>query len=116
MQIEAFARAVLAAIRQSGKADDLEKAAFFVGCPSAWREDERARYKKVFERAGYRNVEVVSESRAAFMFVRESGELRATRTRWTSHVIVDGAPHTDFISSKNWKPDRSTLGKTWAAA
>lgn len=98
IEIEAFARAVLAAIRQSGKAEDPETSAFFIGCPSGWREGERARYKKVFERAGFKNVEVVSESRAAFMFVRESGELRATRnTLDKPTLIVDaGSSTTDF--------------------
>lgn len=97
-QIEAFARAVLAAIRQTGKAEDLDTSAFFVGCPSGWREADRARYKKLFERAGFKNVEVVSESRAAFLFVRESGELRATQSTLNKPtLIVDaGSSTTDF--------------------
>ncbi len=97
-QIESFARAVLSQIRQSGKAENLEASAFFVGCPSGWRESDRERYKKVFERAGFQNVEVISESRAAFMFVRESGELRATRSTLDKPtLIVDaGSSTTDF--------------------
>lgn len=97
-QIEAFARAVLAAIRQTGKAENLGASAFFVGCPSGWPEGDRARYKKLFERAGFTNVEVVPESRAAFMFVRESGELRAARdTLDRPTLIVDaGSSTTDF--------------------
>ena len=97
-EIESFARAVLAAIRQSGKAENPEMSAFFVGCPSGWQETDRVRYRKIFERAGFRNVEVVSESRAAFMFVRESGELRTTRnTLDKPTLIVDaGSSTTDF--------------------
>ncbi len=97
-QIEAFARAVLDALRESGKAEDLDASAFFVGCPSGWRETDRARYKKLFERAGMKHVEVISESRAAFMFVRESGEVRATRATLNKPtLIVDaGSSTTDF--------------------
>ncbi len=97
-QIESFARAVLAAIRESGKAENPETSAFFVGCPSGWREEDRLRYKKLFIRAGMKNVEVIRESRAAFMFVRESGELRATReTLNKPTLIVDaGSSTTDF--------------------
>jgi len=97
-QIEAFARAVLAALRQSGKAEDLDASAFFVGCPSGWRESDRERYKKLFERAGFRHVEIVSESRAAFMFVRESGELRATRDTLDKPTLIAdaGSSTTDF--------------------
>lgn len=97
-QIEAFARAVLRALRQSGKAEDLDACAFFVGCPSGWSEGDRARYRKLFEDAGFKNVEIISESRAAFMFVRESGELRATRdTLDKPTLIIDaGSSTTDF--------------------
>jgi hypothetical protein len=97
-QIESFARAVLEALRQSGKAEDMKRCAFFVGCPSGWREADRARYQKLFERAGMERVAVISESRAAFMFVRESGEVRATRaTLNRPTLIVDaGSSTTDF--------------------
>ncbi len=97
-QIEAFARAVLKALHDSGKVESLETSAFFIGCPSGWREADRIRYKKLFERAGLNNVEVISESRAAFMFVRESGELRTTRaTLDKPTLIVDaGSSTTDF--------------------
>ena len=97
-QIESFARAVLAAIREAGKAEDLDTSAFFVGCPSGWREEDRLRYQKLFIRAGIKNVEVIRESRAAFMFVRESGELRATRSTLDKPtLIVDaGSSTTDF--------------------
>jgi len=97
-QIEAFARAVLKALHDSDKVENLETSAFFVGCPSGWREGDRVRYKKLFERAGLKNVEVISESRAAFMFVRESGELRTTRaTLDKPTLIVDaGSSTTDF--------------------
>jgi molecular chaperone DnaK (HSP70) len=96
--IEAFARVVLAELRKSGRAERPESCAFFIGCPSGWADADRARYKKVFERAGYRNIRIISESRAAFMFVRESGELRATKdTLDKPTLIVDaGSSTTDF--------------------
>ncbi len=96
--IRRFARAVLSELMKSGKLTDVDRAAFFVGCPSGWSDCDRDDYKLLFEQAGFRNVTIVSESRAAFLFVRESGELNlsdSTLARPTL-IIDSGSSTTDL--------------------
>ncbi|MGI6172424.1 MAG: Hsp70 family protein [Christensenellales bacterium] len=93
-----FAAAVRDELVRRGKLHDPAKSFFFIGCPSGWKEAERREYKEVFLKAGFKNVDVVSESRAAFMFARESGELRATdEVLAKPALIIDaGSSTTDF--------------------
>ncbi len=93
-----FAREVMAALAADGRMDSPESACFFVGCPSGWPKETREAYRKLFTRAGMANCEVVSESRAAFMFARESGELRVSDDLLTlPTLIIDaGSSTTDF--------------------
>ncbi|MBR0464628.1 MAG: hypothetical protein IJJ23_09680 [Clostridia bacterium] len=93
-----FAREVMNNLVADNRLDSPESSAFFIGCPSGWPQDVRAAYKKLFERAGMVNCEVVSESRAAFMFARESGELRVSDDLITCPtLIIDaGSSTTDF--------------------
>ena len=93
-----FAREVMNALVADGRMDSPETACFFVGCPSGWPQEVREAYRKLFERAGMVNCEVVSESRAAFMFARESGELRVSDDLLTlPTLIIDaGSSTTDF--------------------
>lgn len=96
--IERFARAVYENLLADGRIEDEETACFFVGCPSGWPETVREDYRKLFLRAGMKHVQVVSESRAAFMYARESGELRVSDDLLTlPTLIVDaGSSTTDF--------------------
>lgn len=96
--IRKFAGAVLGELMKSGKLTDPDRAAFFVGCPSGWDETARGDYRRLFEQAGFRNVSIVSESRAAFMFVRESGELNLPDSALSAPtLIIDaGSSTTDF--------------------
>ncbi len=91
-----FAARVLEDIRRCGRLGP--DSAFFIGCPSGWREADRARYRQVFAQAGFPHAEVVSESRAAFLFARESGELPVSddQLRQTALVIDAGSSTTDF--------------------
>lgn len=96
--IEQFARAVLETLRADGRLDNPETAFFFIGCPSGWKPAVRAAYKERFVAAGMIHCAMVSESRAAFMFARESGELRVSEDLLTQPaLIVDaGSSTTDF--------------------
>lgn len=93
-----FAREVLAQLMRDNRLDSPETACFFIGCPSGWGQETRAAYKKLFERAGMTHCEVISESRAAFMFARESGELRVSDELLTlPTLIIDaGSSTVDF--------------------
>lgn len=96
--IERFARAVYENLLADGRIEDEETASFFVGCPSGWDEQVREEYRRLFERAGMRHVQVVSESRAAFMYARESGELRVSEDLLTLPTLIldAGSSTTDF--------------------
>ena len=93
-----FAREVLNALTADGRMDSPETACFFIGCPSGWPKETREAYRNLFVRAGMINCEVVSESRSAFMFARESGELRVSDDLLTlPTLIIDaGSSTTDF--------------------
>ncbi len=96
--IEAFARTVLEILKKDGRMDSAETAFFFIGCPSGWSKPVREAYRAHFVAAGMVNCEVISESRAAFMFARESGELRVSDDLLTRPtLIIDaGSSTTDF--------------------
>ena len=96
--IEQFARAVLEILQRDGRMDSAETACFFIGCPSGWSREVREAYRERFVAAGMVNCEVISESRAAFMFARESGELRVSDDLLTRPtLIIDaGSSTTDF--------------------
>ncbi len=93
-----FAREVMNTLVADGRMDSPETACFFIGCPSGWPPEVREAYRKLFVRAGMVNCQVVSESRAAFMFARESGELRVSDDLLTlPTLIIDaGSSTTDF--------------------
>ncbi len=44
--------------------------AFVVGCPAGWNATARARYRELLMRAGLREPQVISESRAAFLYAK----------------------------------------------
>lgn len=96
--IEAFAHEILGILKADGRLDSAESAFFFIGCPSGWSKPVREAYREHFVRAGMVNCEVISESRAAFMFARESGELRVSDDLLTRPtLIIDaGSSTTDF--------------------
>ena len=63
-----FVRGVLGDLRQSGalRPDDR----FVVGCPAGWNTAARTRYRDLLARAGMDNPQVISESRAAFLYAK----------------------------------------------
>lgn len=101
--LEDFARTLLETLQQEGHLDDPDEARFFVGCPSGWDDHTRDGYRQLLLRAGYKHVEVVSESRAALVYAREAGELRVTSEQlYSPTLIIDaGSSTTDytFVSS-----------------
>ena len=63
-----FVRGVMRDLRESGaiRADDR----FVVGCPAGWNAACRARYRDLLTRAGVELPQVISESRAAFLYAK----------------------------------------------
>ena len=101
--VRGYAEAVLKEIRKTGRMG--EDSAFFVGCPSGWDAAARERYRRLFLAAGFPQVEIVSESRAAFLFVRESGKLqfREADVARPTLVIDAGSSTTDFTYIRDLK-------------
>lgn len=66
--ISRFVRGVLRDLINSGyfAGDDH----FIVGCPAGWNAAARARYHDLLVKAGVRNPQVISESRAAFLYAK----------------------------------------------
>lgn len=70
---------------------------FLVGCPSGWSSEARQDYKEVLELAGLGQVDIVAESRAAFLDARSSGDLGDVRQLTGAVLIIDiGSSTTDF--------------------
>lgn len=66
--ITQFVRGVVRALRDAGVYRDAD--CFVVGCPAGWNPAARARYRDLLVRAGVREPQVISESRAAFLYAK----------------------------------------------
>ena len=69
-----------------------------VGCPAGWGEGRREQYARLMESAGFPNVHVVPEPRAAFLYARHARGLRIDpKLMRTSAMVIDiGSSTTDF--------------------
>lgn len=69
-----------------------------VGCPAGWGEGRREQYARLMESAGFPNVSVVPEPRAAFLYARHARGLRIDPElmRRSALVIDIGSSTTDF--------------------
>ena len=104
-----FAKGVMAALKKvKGLHDvqDPEQNAFLVGCPAEWKPEIRRQYLELMEEAGFPNVRIVSESRAAFLYASRSGLTGAgDRTLRESTLLADiGSSTLDFAYAPNGSP------------
>ena len=69
-----------------------------VGCPAGWGEGRREQYARLMESAGFPNVAVVPEPRAAFLYARHARGLRIDPAlmQQSAMVIDIGSSTTDF--------------------
>jgi len=69
-----------------------------VGCPAGWGDGRREQYARLMESAGFPNVHVVPEPRAAFLYARHARGLRIDpKLMSTSAMVIDiGSSTTDF--------------------
>jgi len=75
---------------------DLSKFKFFIGCPSGWTAQEQNEYKSLLEKSRIPKLEVVKESRAAFMHAIESNLLSFEDLEGSILVIDIGSSTTDI--------------------
>lgn len=66
--ITRFARGVMAGLREVSAIPPEDR--FVVGCPAGWNPAARARYRDLLIRAGIPAPQVISESRAAFLYAK----------------------------------------------
>jgi hypothetical protein len=98
-----FVAGVVHELVASAQVPRLEAARVFVGVPSGWEtEADGPRrlqiYREALEEGGLRNITFVPESRAAFMYARESGELQVELEQLAGRVLVVdlGSSTADF--------------------
>ena len=84
-----------------------------VGCPAGWKKEDRERYASIMQKAGFNNVHIVSESRAAFFYARYAQGLNVAPDllNKTTLVIDIGSSTTDFAYIINGREsDIGTFG------
>ena len=70
------------------------------GCPSGWPPPLRAQYADLFRQGGFTQAEVVTESRAAMLYARDSGEVKVDTVALNGCVLVVdlGSSTVDFTA------------------
>lgn len=96
--VRAFAQGVMAELTRSEPALMAQVSRTVVGCPAGWGEGRRAQYAALLESAGFPNVSVVPEPRAAFLYARHARGLRIDPGLLSrSAMVIDiGSSTTDF--------------------
>lgn len=91
-----FVRAMLAELRESDGVGDNDL--FVVGCPAGWNAACRARYRELLIKAGMREPNVISESRAAFLYAKYARTIALDLDilRQSALVIDMGSSTLDF--------------------
>jgi len=88
-------------LKESRQIESQDNTYFYVGCPSGWTVQERSEYQKVLQEAGIHLLNVVPESRAAFMQAKEAGKLEYEKLLSSVLIIDIGSSTTDFTLVKN---------------
>ncbi|WP_448267604.1 Hsp70 family protein [Nostoc sp. DSM 114159] len=74
---------------------------FYIGCPSGWSVSDRTEYQKLLQEAGIPQLNVVPESRAAFMQAKEAGKLEYDKLVGSVLIVDIGSSTTDFTLVKS---------------
>ncbi len=78
-----------------------ESSYFYIGCPSGWSVSDRTEYQKLLQEAGILQLNVVPESRAAFMQAKEAGKLEYDKLLASVLIVDIGSSTTDFTLVKS---------------
>ena len=74
--VRAFAQGVMNLLLEQEPGIMAQVSSTVVGCPAGWGEGRREHYAALIESAGFPNVQVVPEPRAAFLYARHARGLR----------------------------------------
>ncbi|BAZ50028.1 hypothetical protein NIES4103_26420 [Nostoc sp. NIES-4103] len=88
-------------LKETRQIEGEENSYFYVGCPSGWSISDREAYQKLLQEAGIPQLNVVPESRAAFMQAKEAGKLEYEKLRSSVLIIDIGSSTTDFTLVKS---------------
>ena len=103
--IQLFVEAIVDKLIDGGRIRDLERSLFVVGCPSGWIGNEKriAHFRRILQEAGLPRVQIIPESRGAFLDLRAKGRLAEGNDKFQEQVlIIDvGSSTTDFTYVTN---------------
>ncbi len=88
-------------LKESKQIDVGDASYFYVGCPSGWSVSDRQAYQKLLQESGIPSINVVPESRAAFMQAKEAGKLEYEKLQSSALIIDIGSSTTDFTLVKS---------------
>ena len=91
-----FVQAVVQHLTDSGQITLSPSLRFVVGCPSGWTADTREAYAAFIAEMGLEDVQVVRESRAAFMYAVNRKMFSVDELKDSVLVIDIGSSTTDF--------------------
>ncbi|MGF1482288.1 MAG: Hsp70 family protein [Cyanophyceae cyanobacterium] len=99
--ITTFVTTYYRSLQESQQIAGGESSYFYVGCPSGWTASERESYLALIQTTGIPRLNLVPESRAAFMQAKEAGKLEYETLKSSVLIIDIGSSTTDFTVVKN---------------
>ena len=99
--ISTFVATYYRLLKESNQLAGGEGSYFYIGCPSGWSVSDRTEYQKLLQEAGIPRLNVVPESRAAFMQAKEAGKLEYDKLLASVLIVDIGSSTTDFTLVKS---------------
>ncbi|MDZ7963977.1 MAG: Hsp70 family protein [Nostoc sp. DedSLP03] len=99
--ISTFVATYYRLLKESNQLAGGESSYFYIGCPSGWTVSDRTEYQKLLQEAGIPKLNVVPESRAAFMQAKEAGKLEYDKLVASVLIVDIGSSTTDFTLVKS---------------
>ncbi|MEH2178623.1 Hsp70 family protein [Nostoc sp.] len=99
--ISTFVATYYRLLKESKQVEGQEGSYFYIGCPSGWSASDRTEYQKLLQEAGIPQLNVVPESRAAFMQAKEAGKLEYDKLLASVLIVDIGSSTTDFTLVKS---------------
>ena len=91
-----FAQRIVELLTESKQIEGGARSLFVVGCPSGWDRAAHRDYAALLQEAGMQQVQIVPESRAAFLAARQSGEVPPEDLEGAVLIVDIGSSTTDF--------------------
>jgi hypothetical protein len=103
-----FFREVISRAQHAGC--DLTHTSIVVGHPSAWSPDDVTQYTHALRGNATWKLDGISESRAAFLQLKETGKLTVAQLKSTSLIVDIGSSTTDMTIIRNLKQEPLDFG------